>query len=352
MLFGSFWYFQDRGGPATTTYDECLAEIELTEELGFDEVWLAEHHFSPYGLLPSPNLVLAHLAARTRRVRLGNMINTLPFYQPLRLAEEFAMLDHLTHGRLNIGIGSGVAREYGRYGVPLEEAKPRFYETAEILLKALREERFDHAGPFFRYTDIPLRPRPLQQPHPPLYVAATSEDTVRWAAAHGMGIAQMWNPLADTQRGVQLYRHLLAGNGAAGGRGSVRLFRAVYVAETTEQAFAEAEPAYYRFFQYFSGDTAYPTPSPEGWRHHTSKALRRIGALDFAALDAGDFTLFGDPARVRAKLARLHELLGLDGFVGIFAFGHLPHDRVVRSLQLFAREVLPAFRPRAAVTAP
>lgn len=185
-----------------------------------------------------------------------------------------------------------------------------------------------------------------------MYVAATSEDTVRWAAARGLGIAQMWNPVADTQRAVQLYRGLVAHNGATGGRGSVRLFRAVYVAETTEQALAEAEPAYYRFFQYFSGDPAYPTPSPEGWRHHTGKALRRLGPHDFAALDAGDFTLFGDPARVRAKLERLQALLGLDGFVGIFAFGHLRHDQVERSLRLFAREVLPALRPRPAAATP
>ncbi|HZS01105.1 MAG TPA: LLM class flavin-dependent oxidoreductase [Chloroflexota bacterium] len=347
MQFGSFWYFQDRGQPVTQTYDECLAEIELTEELGFDEVWLAEHHLSGYGTLPSPNLILANLAARTRRVRLGNMINTLPFYLPLRLAEEIAMLDHLTHGRLNVGIGSGVMREFGRYGVPVEEAKARFYETVEVLLKAFTQERFDHQGQFFHYTDAALVPRPLQQPYPPLFVAATSPDTIRWSAEHGLQIAQMWNPLADSQRGIATYRELTR-NGAANGRASARVFRAVYVAETTERALAEAERPLYRFFQLWSGttDPQYAEPSPEGWRHVTGTALRRFGGpREYADLAAEELILFGDPALVREKLGRLQQTLGLDGFTGIFAFGQLSHERVCRSLRLFAEEVLPAFRP-------
>src|SRR4051812_35002346 len=144
--FGSFWYFQDSGQPTTSIYDDRLAEIELTEELGYDEAWLAEHHLSGYGLLPSPNLILAALSARTERLRLGNMVSVLPFYLPLRLAEEIAMLDHLTHGRLNVGIGSGVPREFARYGVSFEEAKARFYESVDVLMAALTQERFDHHG--------------------------------------------------------------------------------------------------------------------------------------------------------------------------------------------------------------
>lgn len=347
VQFGGFMYFQDRGVPTTQVYDECLAEIELMEALGYDEVWLAEHHFSPYGLLPSPNLILANLAARTRRIRLGNMVSVLPFYQPLRLAEEIAMLDHLTHGRLNVGIGSGVQREFGRYGVPFEEAKPRFYEAVEVLWKAFTTERFDHHGQFYHYPNATLMPRPLQQPYPPFFVAATSPDTVRWCAEHGLPIAQMWIHPADAQRNAATYRQLLARDGADGpGRPSVRLFRAVYVAETTEQALAEAEPELYRFFQLFYGSTdpRYRTPSPEGWRHHVGTALRRLGPLDFATLDAENLIVVGDPARVREKVARLQAEIGLDGFVGIFAFGHLTHAQVCRSLRLFATEVLPAFR--------
>src|SRR5919199_3215980 len=159
VKFGGFMYFQNRGVDTAQVYDEHLAEIELMEALGFDEVWLAEHHFTYYGMLPSPNLILANLAARTQRLRMGAMILTLPFYEPIRLAEELTMLDNLTHGRLNGGIGRGGARDFARRGLAVEDAKPRFFEAFDVLIKAFTEERFDHEGEFWRYQDAPLEPR-------------------------------------------------------------------------------------------------------------------------------------------------------------------------------------------------
>ena len=347
MQFGGFMYFQNRGLDTTRVYDEHLAEIELMEDLGFDEVWLAEHHFTHYGLLPSPNLVLATLAARTRRVRLGNMINVLPFYDPLRLAEEITMLDHLTHGRLNVGIGSGVQREYARRGLRIEDAKPRFYEAVDVLFKALTQDRFDHDGQFWHYEDASLEPRPLQQPYPPIYVAATSAESVRWCAERHLPFAQMNAPVADVRDSVAAYRAALPRANGALGQPSVSLFRPIYVAETTEQALAEGERAYYRFFQLFSTseDPRYATVSTDGWRHHTGLALRRLGPQTFEDLDASNYVVFGDPARVRARLASIvEEVGGLDALVGIFAFGTLSHEQVCRSLRLFAEEVLPGLR--------
>jgi len=352
MQFGLFMYFQDRGGSTTRTYDEYLAEIELAEELGYDEVWLAEHHFSQYSILPSPNLILANLAARTERIRLGNMVSVLPFYDPLRLAEEVAMLDHLTHGRLNFGIGSGVRPdEFERYRIPMSEAKARFHESLDVILTAFRQERFDYDGQYYHYTDAVLTPRPLQQPFPPLYVAAQSPDSVQWCAERGLSVAQMYMPLEVAGRSAAAYRAALPPAGAGElGRPSLRLFRPIYVAETAERARAEAEPEFYRFFRLFSRseDPRYVEPSPEGWRHHVGTALRRLGPLDFNELDAEDITIFGDPARVRDKLGRLREVVGPDGFCGVFAFGRLSHEQVSRSLRLFAEEVAPAFRPAAA----
>lgn len=352
MQLGGFMYFQNRGVETTRVYDEHLAEIELMEELGFDEVWLAEHHFSYYGMLPSPNLILANLAARTRRLRMGAMILTLPFYEPIRLAEEITMLDHLTHGRLNVGIGSGVAREFGRRGLAVEDAKPRFFECFDVLIKAFTQERFDHDGRFWHYRDAPLEPRPLQQPYPPFYVAATSPETVRWCAERRLPIAQMNSKTGQVREAFAAYRAALGSNNGtpALGQPSVRLFRPTYVAETTEQALAEAERAYFRFFQLFSGDEdpAFGTPSPENWRYHTGKALRRLGPHTFEEFDADDYVLVGDPERVAAKLARLQADLALDGFVGNFAFGMLTHEQVCRSLRLFATEVVPRVRAAAA----
>jgi alkanesulfonate monooxygenase SsuD/methylene tetrahydromethanopterin reductase-like flavin-dependent oxidoreductase (luciferase family) len=347
VQFGGFMYFQNRGLDTTRVYDEHLAEIELMEDLGFDEVWLAEHHFTHYGMLPSPNLVLATLAARTRRVRLGNMISVLPFYDPLRLAEEITMLDHLTHGRLNVGIGSGVQREYARRGLRVEDAKPRFYEAVDVLLKALTEERFDHDGQFWHYADATLEPRPLQQPYPPFYVAASSPDTVRWCAERHLPFAQMNSNVDDVRDSVAAYRAALPPANGASGQPGVRLFRPIYVAETTEQALAEGERAYFRFFQLFSTseDPRYQAVSPAGWRHHTGLAMRRNGEKTFEDLDASNYVVFGDPARVRAKLASIvDEVGGLDALVGTFAFGTLSHEQVCRSLRLFADEVMPGLR--------
>ncbi len=355
MQFGGFMYFQNRGVDTTRVYDEHLAEIELMEELGFDEVWLAEHHFSYYGMLPSPNLILANLAARTKRLRMGAMILTLPFYEPIRLAEELTMLDHLTHGRLNVGIGSGVAREFGRRGLGIEDAKPRFFECFEVLLKAFTQERFDHDGRFWHYHDAPLEPRPLQQPYPPIYVAASSADTVRWCAERALPIAQMNSKTAQVAQAFAAYRAALgSGNGTPRlGHPSVRLFRPTYVAETTEQALAEAERGFFRFFQLFSTDEdpAYATPTPDNWRYHTGKALRRLGPHTFQEFDDDGYVIVGDPERVAAKLARIRANLGLDGYVGNFAFGTLSHEQVDRSIRLFATEVMPRVRAAAAAAA-
>jgi alkanesulfonate monooxygenase SsuD/methylene tetrahydromethanopterin reductase-like flavin-dependent oxidoreductase (luciferase family) len=344
VKFGGFMYFQNRGVDTTRVYDEHLAEIELMEALGFDEVWLAEHHFTYYGMLPSPNLILANLAARTQRLRMGAMILTLPFYEPIRLAEELTMLDHLTHGRLNVGIGSGVAREFARRGLAVEEQKPRFFEAFDALIAAFTAERLNHDGQFWHYADAPLEPKPLQQPFPPFYVAASSAETIRWCAERGLPIAQMNSETAGVRQAFAAYRAALgSGNGAPRlGTPSVRLFRPTYVAETTAQALAEAEQAYFRFFQLFSTDEnpQYGTPTPENWRYHTGKALRRLGPHTFAEFDADNYVIVGDPERVAAKLQSLSDL-DLDAYVGNFAFGTLTHDQVSRSLRLFAQEVMP-----------
>ena len=350
MQFGWHSHFQDRGGAITRIFDDYLAEIELAEELGFDEIWFTEHHFHPYGMLSSPNLIIATLAARTQRVRIGNMVNVLPLYDPLRLAEEYALLDHLLHGRLNIGIGSGVRPdEFQPYYIPLQESKPRFYEAVEVILKALTEDRFDHDGKFYRYTGAGLYPRSLQQPYPPIAVAAQSPDSVRWCAERGLSIAQQYLDPETTRKSIQAYRQLAAQPVPARlGTPGVRMFRAIYVGETNAQAMADAEAGLYRFFQLFSHldltDNPYPTPSPEGWRRFFGTALSWIGPREFPDIDRDNLIICGDPDRVRAKLADLADYSDMDTFVGMFTFGDLTHEQVERSMRLFAQEIMPHFR--------
>ncbi len=350
MLFGWHSHFQYRGVPITQMFDEYLSEIQLAEELGYDEIWFTEHHFHPYGLLPSPNLIIATLAGRTERIRIGNMVNVLPLYDPVRLAEEYAMLDHLLHGRLNVGIGSGVRPdEFYPYQIPLKESKPRFYEAVEVILKAFTQHKFDHEGKFYRYREVSIAPRPLQQPYPPVFVAAQNADSVRWCAERGLPIAQQYLEREATTKSVQMYRDTVArATGPRLGQPSVRMFRAIYVAETTERAWAEAEAGLYQFFRLFSHldltNDPYPTPSTEGWHRYFGTALSWLGPRTFADMDRENLVIVGDPARVQAKLADLAAYSGMDSFVGMFTFGDLTHEQVSRSMRLFAADVMPAFR--------
>ncbi|MFJ7305193.1 LLM class flavin-dependent oxidoreductase [Streptomyces sp. NPDC099088] len=362
MKFGWFVYFQERGIPTSAMFEEYLKEIQLADRLGYDEVWLAEHHFSHYATLPSPNIVLAAIAARTSRIRIGNMVTVLPLYDPLRLAEEVGLIDQLSNGRFNLGIGSGVAPdEFSRFGMSMSEAKPRFNEALQVLLTAFTQERFDFEGDFYKYRDVSVVPKPVQAPYPPLCQAVFSAQSTQWCANRNIPIARIYEKFSDAQYLSGLYRDHAPGYSALvsssetdhssvdayPGRPSVRFFRPVYVAETTEQAMAEAIPELYRHFVRFAGVTHEPglERSPDRWRYLVGKALKQLGPLDLEQLDAEDIVIIGDPQRVKAKLERLRDEAGMDHFVGIFAFGNLSHERVNRSLELFAKEVM---RPLAA----
>lgn len=347
MKFGWFVYFQERDMSTADMFEEYLCEIEFADRLLFDEIWLAEHHFTEYATLPSPHILLAAIAARTRHIRMGNMVTVLPLYDPLRLAEEAAMIDQLSRGRLNLGIGSGVVpEEFARYGMPMEETKPRFHEALDILLKAFTQDRFDFEGSFSRYRDVTLVPKPVQRPYPPLCQAVFSAESVRWCAERGLPIARIYDKFDEAKAMAALYRSALTDEGEKLGRPGIRYFRPVYVAETTDRAMAEAVPELFRHFIRFAdarGD-GFGDPSPEAWRQLTGRALKRMGALDFEQLDAEEIVIVGDPLRVREKIARLRDEAGMDDFTGIFAFGNLSHERVCNSLQLFAEKVMPWFR--------
>ncbi|MET7550928.1 LLM class flavin-dependent oxidoreductase [Streptomyces sp. NPDC005500] len=362
MKFGWFVYFQERGIPTADMYNEYLQEIQLADRLGYDEVWLAEHHFSHYATLPSPNTLLAAIAALTSRIRLGNMVTVLPLYNPLRLAEEIGMIDQLSNGRFNLGIGSGVApEEFTRYHMPMSEAKPRFNEALQVLLTSFTQDRFDFDGQFYHYRDVELVPKPVQQPYPPLCQAVFSGDSTRWCAERNIPIARIYETFDDAREKAALYRALAPGytrpptpqSGSPSfidsypGQPSVRFFRPVYVAETTEQAMAEAIPEFYRHFVRFAGADREPhqEPTPDRWRYLVGRALKQLGPHDFEQLDAEDIVIFGDPQRVREKIERLHREAGMDHFVGIFAFGNLSHERVSRSLELFAEHVMQPLTP-------
>ncbi|HVC56094.1 MAG TPA: LLM class flavin-dependent oxidoreductase [Stellaceae bacterium] len=184
-----FFSWPERRVELATVYARALERIEIMDRTGFDAVWLAEHHFSSFSVCPSVHMMGVHAAARTSRLRIGTGVSLAPFYHPLRLAEEVALLDVLSGGRVNWGAGRGFARvEFENFGVPADESTSRFREAVEIVLRAWTEERLTFNGEHFHFDGVEVLPKPMQLPHPPVWMAATSEAAIDWAAGRGFSI--------------------------------------------------------------------------------------------------------------------------------------------------------------------
>src|SRR5712691_3257541 len=184
-----FFSWPERRVDLATVYARALERIEIMDRTGYDAVWLAEHHFSSFSVCPSVHMMGMLAAARTTRLRIGTGVSLAPFYHPLRLAEEVALLDVLSGGRVNWGAGRGFARvEFENFGVPPDESTSRFHETVEVVLRAWTEERLSFAGTHFRFDGVEVLPKPMQRPHPPVWMAASSEAAIEWAAGRGFSI--------------------------------------------------------------------------------------------------------------------------------------------------------------------
>src|SRR4026208_1243441 len=250
MRFGTFSYNQARPRvPEKQAFEELLEQILLTEKLGFDDAWFAEHHHSDYGMLASPNLMIATLARCTERLRFGNLVSVLPLYDPMRLAEECGMLDILTSGRLNVGLGRGVPKDDMKHRLDRETAQARFDEGIEILMRAWSGETFSYSGKAWGYEEISCRPQPLQKPHPPIYYGATSPDSPAMVASNGWNLALSRQPLANCAKAISTYRAERPKHSNLSGKGDAIMVRDIYVADTDEQAWQEAVPELMRFWQ-------------------------------------------------------------------------------------------------------
>jgi alkanesulfonate monooxygenase SsuD/methylene tetrahydromethanopterin reductase-like flavin-dependent oxidoreductase (luciferase family) len=252
MRFGTYYFFQ--APPQLAHADVVQREIEQmvwTEELGFDSVWLTEHHFIEYGLSVSPAVLATAAASKTTRVRIGLAAAILPFHDPIRLAEELAIVDILSGGRLDVGVGRGNRPvEFEGYRIPQIENRERFEETLAIMIGAWTNERFAFAGRHFVIPEVHVIPKPLQQPHPPLYVVCTSPDTIEATALRGVPMLNSWlrGPVDQivTSRDTYLRACEKAGKTEAEVRSLMSRWgvsRHIYVAPTDAEALAEAKDA-------------------------------------------------------------------------------------------------------------
>jgi alkanesulfonate monooxygenase SsuD/methylene tetrahydromethanopterin reductase-like flavin-dependent oxidoreductase (luciferase family) len=351
MRFGTYFFLQatpDRTQSQVLTNE--LDQMVLSEELGFDSVWLTEHHFSDYGLSAAPSVLAATLAARTQRIRIGTAVYVIPFHHPVRLAEETATLDILSGGdRLVVGIGRGNRPlEFVGHGILQDDSRTRMEEGVQVLLAAWTQDRVTFHGRHWHLDDLPVQPQPLTKPHPPLAVAASSDQSVTWAASNGWRILSsgLGTPLPALKRLRDTYARAL--HEAQHPPGTIEdllsnwvVTKHVYVAETDAQARREAEPHERWYLDSFARSLrADGLALSDQVRKQADDMSRRIGQRRWEDL-VEDSLLIGSPATVRDKVAEL-QAAGVGELVCWMNFGGLPVDQVRKSMRLFAAEVMPA----------
>lgn len=334
MKFGIFDHVDDDGRPLAEQFEARLQMAEAYDRLGFHSYHVAEHHGTPLGRAPSPSLLLAALSQRTKQLKFGPLVYLLPIYHPLRLIEEVAMLDALSDGRLQLGVGPGASPiEMGFYGVEGEDRRPRFEEALEILRLGMTSDRLSYKGRYWQFDDVPMRLRPVQQPHPPLWYGAGSPDSIRWCAREGINMVTL--ALGERVREVAgLYREEWAAHGGAeADMPLIGVSRHVVVAETDEQALAIARPAYLRWRDSFAQlwiERGHPRPLADVYPDSWDELQRRGNCCA------------GSPETIR-RLVDTEAGRGITCLLSWFAFGGMGVEDVTRSVELFASEVMPAF---------
>jgi probable F420-dependent oxidoreductase len=318
-------------------FDETIQECEWAEAAGFDSAWLGEHHNHPL-LYPTPLLGLAAIASRTRRLRLGTGVLLLPLYHPLAVAEEAAMVDVISGGRLILGVGAGYApEEFAAFGVPMKERGSRMDEAVPLIHRLWSEEKVTHEGRHYQVVNATVAPRPVQRPRPPIWFGGWVASALRRAAR--LGDAWLAGPSAtldELAACVRVYREARQAVRREVAAADVALMRYVFVAESAERARDIAGTAFVRSFEatYFR------------WPHPVVK--RPAGELTIERL-SDDRIILGDPASCIRQIERFQDALGLSHLVCRFSVQGVPRDAVRASQELFARDVMPAI---AGVSAP
>lgn len=333
-------YVPELDGPPADVYARYFEQIDAAEAAGFDAVWVTEHHFSYFGgLTPNPQLLLTAIAQRNRRLRLGSAVSLLPLHHPLRIAEDFALLDVLSGGRLEFGAGRGmVLAGYSGYGIPYEGAQERLKEALTLIEQAWTAPTVTFEGRYYRCADVRLLPRPLQQPRPPIWMPANLDmESFRWAGARGYNLMLVpWVfPHEVSEAGVRVYREARAAAGHAG-PGRILAMYPCHVAETAAAARAAAGAAWDRWREFILAELR---PDPRVPPDPT-----RRERLSWDSMVAARRVLFGSPDECIATVRWLAETFGVTHLALTFYFGGLDHQTALRSIALWGRAVAPALR--------
>ena len=334
LKFGVFDHMDRAQADLSEQYADRLALIRVYDQAGLYGYHLAEHHGTPLGLAPSPGVFLAAAAQHSERLRLGTLVYTLAQYHPLRLAEEICMLDRLSRGRFDFGMGRGISPiELGFFGLSGAEAGERFSECREIVLRALTNERLTFHGAHYRFDDVPIVMRPLQQPHPPLWYGVSKPESCVWTAAHDVNIV-MSGPPQSVATITERYR---AEWGALGKAPEelplLGASRHVVIADTEREALALAEPAYAQWRQSWLllWEQRGLTPPLISYPPSAAEAI------------SGGYMFAGTPSVVREAMVGMVPSTGVNYLLCRVAFGGIPVEASRRTVELLAGEVMPAF---------
>jgi len=346
MEFGLFFLMQrDEEWSERAVYNSGLEQMLAAESLGYSSVWIAEHHFNDYGLCPSPPVMASFLAARTITLRLGMGVCLLPLHHPVDLAEELAVLDVVSGGRLDVGIGrGGTLQDYQTFQSDRDDSRARVEEGVALMRQSWSGVPFDFQGRFHSAERLHVRPRPVQRPHPPLYIAANSEDSVLSAARLGLPtLSSFFVPVPELQKRHRIYRE----TALAAGRSLTEIedlerrcwgMRVVHVAPDHDEAMRASEAPFMGYQRRMSVLRSESTGgSVPGSFDRSLLRLR-----DYGEYLADGWALVGTPDEVRDGLQRYREATGYERVLLLMALPGLDTSLALRSMRLFAEEIAPA----------
>jgi alkanesulfonate monooxygenase SsuD/methylene tetrahydromethanopterin reductase-like flavin-dependent oxidoreductase (luciferase family) len=347
MQFGLFDHVEDAGRPLATLFDERLTFVQAADAAGFYCLHVAEHHATPLNMVPVPGVYLGAVARATRRIRLGPLVYLLPLYSPLRLIEEIAILDHLSHGRLEVGVGRGVSPfELKYHKVEHDQSRDIFIDAFDCISAGLSTDSLTYAGPHFTYENVPIALRPLQQPHPAFWYGSSNTIGSTWAGERGLHFVTL-GPAATAKANIDAFKEALAKRGRPAqpkpefsGGVAIGVQRHIFVADTDAEASRFAKPAMEHHLANLN------------WlrtKHGVSGPQSRLNVprgANYEECVADGTVIAGAPATVRAEIERQVEQLGINYLLSYLFLGTMSLKDALRSLELFGTDVMPHLASR------
>jgi alkanesulfonate monooxygenase SsuD/methylene tetrahydromethanopterin reductase-like flavin-dependent oxidoreductase (luciferase family) len=332
MKFGIFDQNDRSGLPLAQQYEERLQLAELFDTSGFHCYHTSEHHATPLSTTPSQNVLMSAIAQRTRNLHLCPLVYLLPIHHPVRLAEEICMLDHLSNGRFQFGIGRGASPyELAAMGVDAANAGKMYAEAFDIIERFFSSDSLNFEGEYWQYKDVPVEMKPLQLPHPPVWYALASPDSTVWPAHRGINIV-CGGPVDRIRAVTDRYRdEWKKTHDAQSGLPLIGVNRYIIVADSDEEALDIGRKAWPRFFSNFI----------KLWRKHGAEPVNAKLPPDFDQLLASRHAVAGTPETVTKELKAQILDGGLNYLIGSYVFGDMLHGDVVKSVKLFSEHVMP-----------